>query len=44
MLTPISSLGATPIMAARERFTRKTLSPSSCTTIKSVMASKISIQ
>ena len=26
MLTPINSLGATPIIAARERFTRKTLS------------------
>ena len=44
MLTPISSLGATPIMAARERFTRRTLSVSSWTTMKSVMASKISSQ
>ena len=44
MLTPISSSGATPIMAARERFTRKTLSVSSCTTIRSVIASKISSQ
>ena len=44
MLTPISSLGATPIMVASERFTRRTLSVSSCTTMKSVMASKISSQ
>jgi hypothetical protein len=44
MLTPISSLGATPIMAASERLTRRTLSVSSWTTIKSVMASKISSQ
>ena len=37
-------VGATPIMAARERFTLSTLPDSSCTTMRSVMASKISSQ
>jgi len=40
MLTPISSVGETPIIAARERLTRSTLSVSSCTTMKSLIASK----
>ena len=44
ILTPINSAGGTPIIVASERFTRRTLSAWSCTTMKSVMASKISIQ
>src|SRR4029077_11927583 len=44
MFTPIRLLGGTPMNSAKLRFTRKTFWLSSCTTMKSVIASKISIQ
>ena len=40
----VNSAGGTPIISASDRLTRNTRSAWSCTTMKSVIASKISIQ
>src|SRR5579862_6050878 len=44
ILRPINSAGDTPIIEASDRLTRSTLSDWSCTTMKSEIASKISVQ